>query len=79
MKRGGAIKMRLLLWVERGSCLGFGGRVGMRKIRNIARQKKDAKRVVYMAMDQKAWEVVSCLELPNNRLRRREMLLGQLS
>ena len=32
---------------------------GMRKIgRSIARQKKDAKRVVYMAMDQKAWEAV---------------------
>ena len=31
----------------------------MRKIRrNIARQKKDAKRVVYMAMDQNAWEAV---------------------
>ena len=29
----------------------------MRKIgRNIVRQKKDAKRTVYMAMDQKAWK-----------------------
>ena len=48
--------------------------------------EKDAKRLVYMAMDQKArrrWRrliyvatVVSCLELPNKGLRRREMLLG---
>ena len=34
-------------------------RVGMRKIgRNVVSQKKNAKRVVYMAMDQKAREAV---------------------
>ena len=49
--------------------------------------KKDAKRVVYMAIDQKAREAVekvvicvamavSCLELPNKGLGRRKMLLG---
>ena len=46
-------------------------------------QKKDAKRVVYMAMDEKAWEVIenvdSCrdgrefLEFPNKELGRREI------
>ena len=45
--------------VERESYLGLRNRVGMRKIgRNIVRQKKDAKRVVYMAMNQKAREAV---------------------
>ena len=42
--------------------------------------KKDAKRVVYMTMDQKAQEaankVVNCFELPNKKLGRSEMLLG---
>ena len=47
------------------------------------RQKKDAKKLVYMAMGQKAWEavdklilvlmVVSCLELPNKGLGRRHV------
>ena len=59
LKRGGGIKMWMWLCVERGSHLGFENRVGMKKIRrNIVRQKKDAKRVVYMAMDQKAREAV---------------------
>ena len=47
--------MWMWLCVERRSYLGFGNRVRMRKIgRNIVRQKKDARRVIYMAMDQKA-------------------------
>ena len=59
LKLGGGIKMWMWLCIERRSYLGSGDRVGMRKIgRNSARQKKDAKRVVYMAMDQKAWEAV---------------------
>ena len=46
------------LCIERGSYLGFGDRVRMRKMgRNIARQRKML-RVVYMAMDQKAQEAV---------------------
>ena len=41
LKRSGAIKRWMWLCVERGSYLGFGNRVGMRKIRrNIKRQKK---------------------------------------
>ena len=48
--------------------------------------KKDAKRVVYIAMDEKIerwWrklirvmKIASCLELPNKGLGRRKMLLG---
>ena len=46
--------MDVAVW-ERETYLGFGNRVGMRKIgRNIVRQQNDAKRVVYKAMDQKA-------------------------
>ena len=59
LKRGGGKKVWMWLFGERESYLGFGNRVRMRKIRrNIVRQKKDAKRVVYMAMDQKAQEAV---------------------
>ena len=59
----------------------------MRKIgRNIVRQKKDAKRVAYMAMDQNAQELVEkfdsfpdgrelCVELRNKVLQRSDMLL----
>ena len=47
LKRGGGIKLRIWLCVERGSYLGFRNRVEMRKIgRNIVRRKKDTKRVV---------------------------------
>ena len=42
--------------------------------------KKDATRVVYIAMDQKAQEAVEkvdlCLEYPNKELGRRKMFLG---
>ena len=52
LKRGGGIKMWIWLCVERESYLRFGNRARMRKIgRNFVRQKKDAKRVVYMTMD----------------------------
>ena len=56
LKRSGGIKMWMWLCIERGSYLGFGNKVGMRRIgRNIIwPKKKDAKTVVYMAMDQKA-------------------------
>ena len=79
--------MSMWLCIERGSYLGFGNRVRMRKIgRNIVRQKQDAKRVVYMAMDQNAQELVEkfdsfpdgrelCVELPNKVLQRSDMLL----
>ena len=41
LKLDGRIKMWMWLCVERESYLGFGNRVGMRKIgRNIVRQKK---------------------------------------
>ena len=41
LKRCGGIKMKMWLCVERGSYLGFGNGVGMRKIgRNSVRQKK---------------------------------------
>ena len=87
LKHGGGIKMSMWLCIERRSYLGFGNRVRMRKIgRNIVRQKQDAKRVVYMAMDQNAQELVEkfdsfpdgrelCVELPNKVLQRRDMLL----
>ena len=40
LKCGDTIKMWMWLYVERGSYLGFGNRVAMRKIeRNIVRQK----------------------------------------
>ena len=59
LKRGGGTKMWIWLCVERVSYLRFGNRARMRKIgRNFVRQKKDAKRVVYMTMDQKAREAV---------------------
>ena len=79
--------MSMWLCIERRSYLGFGNRVRMRKIgRNIVRQKQDAKRVVYMAMDQNAQELVEkfdsfpdgrelCVELPNKVLQRSDMLL----
>ena len=79
--------MSMWLCIERGSYLGFGNRVRMRKIgRNIVRQKQDAKRVVYMAMDQNAQELVEkfdsfpdgrelCVELRNKVLQRSDMLL----
>ena len=87
LKHGGGIKMSMWLCIERGSYLGFGNRVRMRKIgRNIVRQKQDAKRVVYMAMDQNAQELVEkfdsfpdgrelCVELRNKVLQRSDMLL----
>ena len=41
LKCGGGIKMWMWLCVERESYLGFGNRVGMRKLgRNIVKQKK---------------------------------------
>ena len=41
LKRGGGIKMWMWLCLDRTSYLGFGNRVGMRKIgKNIVRQKK---------------------------------------
>ena len=42
---GRGIKIWMCLCVERGSCLGVGNRVGMRKIRkNIVRQKKTTRK-----------------------------------
>ena len=58
LRHGGGIKMWVWLCVGKESYLRLGNRVGMRKIgRNIVR-KKYAKRVVYMAMDQKVPEAV---------------------
>ena len=50
--------MWMWLCVERERYLGFGNRVRMRKIGRNIEAKKDAKRVVYMVMDQKAQEAV---------------------
>ena len=45
LKHGRGIKIWMWLCVERGSCLGVGNRVGMRKIRkNIVRQKKTTRK-----------------------------------
>ena len=63
LKRGGGIKVWMWLCVERGSYLRFGNRIGMRKIgRKYCEAKKDPKRVVYMAMDQRAQEVVETVD-----------------
>ena len=63
LKGGGGIKMWMWLCVEIENYLGFGNRVGMRKIgKNIVRQK-GAKKVVYMAMYQKAQEAVEKVDL----------------
>ena len=63
LKRGGGIKMWMWLFVEGESYLGFGNRVGMRKIRrNIVRQKKTL-RVLYRTMDQRAREVLQKVDL----------------
>ena len=59
LKRVGGIKTWIRLCVERESYLGFGKRLGMRK--KCCEAKKDAKRVVYMAVDQKAREAVERL------------------
>ena len=65
--------MWMQLCVESESYLGFGKRLGMRK--KYCEAKKDAKRVVYMAMNQKAQKAVED-ESPNKVLGRRKMLLG---
>ena len=65
--------MWMQLCVESESYLGFGKRLGMRK--KCCEAKKDAKRVVYMAMNQKAQKAVED-ESPNKVLGRRKMLLG---
>ena len=54
-KHGGEIKMWMWLCVERESYLEFGSRARVKNIgKKYCETKKDAKRVVYMAMDQKA-------------------------
>ena len=58
LKRGGGIKMWMWLCVERRNYLGFRNRFRMRKIGINIEAKKDAKRVIYMAMNRKAWEAV---------------------
>ena len=73
LKCGGGIKMWMQLCVESESYLGFGKRLGVRK--KCCEAKKDAKRVVYMAMNQKAQKAVED-ESPNKVLGRRKMLLG---
>ena len=60
LKHGGGIKMRL--WLCRKSYLEFGNKVRMRKIGRNIEAKKDAIRVVYMAMDQKTQEVVEMVD-----------------
>ena len=58
LKRGGRIKMWMWLCVER-ELFRIWNIVAMKKLgRDILRQKKDVKRVVYMAMDQKARKLV---------------------
>ena len=65
--------MWMQLCVESESYLGFGKTLRMRK--KYCEAKKDAKRVVYMAMNQKAQKAVED-ESPNKVLGRRKMLLG---
>ena len=63
LKRTVGIKMWMWLCVEKDGYLGFGNRVGMRKIgSNIVRQKKMLK-VVYMTMVHKAQKVVEKVDL----------------
>ena len=55
LKCGGGIKMWMWLCVERESYLQFGSRARMRKIgKKYCEAMRNAKRVVYMAMNQKA-------------------------
>ena len=64
LKRGGGIKMRMWLCVERGSYLRFGNSRSEEDRNKYWEAKNDAKIVVYVAMNQKAreavWEVDSC-------------------
>ena len=54
LKRGGEIKMWMWLCVERESYLEFGSRARMKKIgKKYCEAIRNAKRVVYMAMNQK--------------------------
>ena len=87
LKCGGRIRMWMWLRIERKSYLGFGNIVRIRTIgRNIVRQKKDAMRVVCMAMDQKPQKAVdkvdscqqltSCLELPNKKVAEKKDVVG---
>ena len=48
--------MWMWLCVERGSYLGFGNSLNEEDMKKYCETKKEAKRVVYMAMYQKAWE-----------------------
>ena len=86
LKRGGRIKMWMWVCVER-ELFRIWNIVAMKKLgRNILRQKKDVKRVVYMAMDQKARKLVekvyACRDgrelfrIAKKGQGRREMLLG---
>ena len=56
LKCGGGIKMWMWLCVERGSYLGFGNSLNEEDMKKYCETKKEAKRVVYLAMYQKAWE-----------------------
>ena len=59
VKRGGGIKMWMWLCVERESYLGFQQSRNEEDMKKCCEaKKKDAKRVVYMVMDQKAREAV---------------------
>ena len=64
LKVGGG-KMWLCIEIE--SYLGFGNRIGMRKIGRNIEAKKDAKRVVYIDMDQKAQEAVEKVDSCRDR------------
>ena len=58
LKRVGGVKMWMWLCVERESYLGFGNRRNEEDRTKYCEAKKDAKRVVYMAMHQKVWDAV---------------------
>ena len=58
LKLGGGIKMWMWLCVERGSYLGSGDSRNEEDRKKYCEAKKDAKRVVYMAMHQKVREAV---------------------
>ena len=51
------------MYVERGCYLGFGNSQNEEDRKKYYETKKDTKRVVYMAMDQKSWEAVQKVDL----------------
>ena len=66
LKCGGGIKIWIWLCVEKQSYFGLGNSQNKENRKKYCETKKDAKRVVYMAMDQKAREAVEKVDSSYN-------------